>query len=381
MPVLQHTLLFFKNPRKTLISSSHFIALLSFSTSKTQDPPHKTQDPPHKTPFIVDYLTTSFGFSSEKAISLSTNLTHIKSPRKPDSVVSFFRNCGLSDANIRDLISWRPRFLSSNVERTLLPKVRILQGLGLAGSGLAEVVVSNPRLLVVSAEPVINFVKTLLHSEEDVIKFLKRSKWEFSAATVENKIRPNISILQSCGASSSKIATLLVRNPNFFAQNPRWVKDLTNRIEEMGLPCQNGMFFYAVFTVGSMSKTVLEAKFNLFKSFGWSDVDILSAFAKAPEYVKYSERKSQEAMNYFVKELACEPSYIVRYPKLLSYSLENRIIPRCNVLRILKSKELLNKNPNLYPIVSLSEEKFLKQYVRPYMKIAPDICQAHLGRI
>jgi len=54
---------------------------------------------------------------------------------------------------------------------------------------------------------------------------------------------------------------------------------------------------------------------------------------------------------------------IVKYPSLLGYSLETRIIPRYRVLKALMSKKISNRRMNFPYIVYLTEKRFLEEYI------------------
>lgn len=269
--------------------------------------------------------------------------------------------------------------LCANVEKTLVPKVRILQELGLSRSGLAELIMLKPRVLIASVEPFIKFLRPLLGSKDDVIKTLNRIQWNITDKSIETLVQPNILFLKECGTSDEMIAKFMVRNPNFFFQYPTRLKDTVNLVEKLGLTQERGAFIYAIFILGSMSKRAVKAKFDLFKSLGWSDADAISAFVRAPECVKYSEKKIRASMDYFVKELEYNPSYVASNPKILTYSLEKRIIPRLNILRILKSKELLKRSIGLYAVASMSEKRFLERFLNPHKESVPEVLKVYTG--
>lgn len=144
--ILHRKYLFCKNSCKFLVSFHQYRFPQPFSTVSTVKKPRQN-------PFLVDYLINTCGFSREKAVSASTGINTIHSPENPDSVINFLKDCGLSKAQIRYIITWRPKLLSANVEKTLFPKVRIFQELGFSGSGLAEQIMLKPQFLVSSAVP------------------------------------------------------------------------------------------------------------------------------------------------------------------------------------------------------------------------------------
>lgn len=332
---------------------------------------------------MVDYLINSCGFSKDKAIFTASHVAHIKSPDNPDSVLKFLKGTGLNDTYIRDLISLRPRLLSSNVEKNIQPKVKALQELGLSGSDLGDIILRNSSIFVRSIDnqilPSIEFLRSILYTDEDVIKAIKRSEWLLTCG-VHQRMMPNIEILRNCGVCDKKIKRCIIQNARFLLQTPSWLGNIVKQVEgEFGVSRNSGLFCYALEVVGSLSKSTIESKFQIFKSFGWSDSDVKLMFRKLPYCLGLSEANLQKGLNFLMKELGYDASYITHHPKLLCYSLEGRIIPRHAVVELLKSKELSKKIPSLYTFVSLSEDHFLKEFVFPYKDKAPDVYATYLS--
>ncbi|KAK4722348.1 hypothetical protein R3W88_012581 [Solanum pinnatisectum] len=111
---------------------------------------------------------------------------------------------------------------------------------------------------------------------------------------------------------------------------------------------------------------MLDRKIGIFKSFGWSDDDILHMFRKLPYCLSLSEVRIQKALNLFMKELGVKSVYLVSYPTLLMHSLEKRVVPRMQVLKILDEKKLKRRELILYTVVRLTESKFMEYFVLPY---------------
>ncbi|KAH0683607.1 hypothetical protein KY290_022230 [Solanum tuberosum] len=59
---------------------------------------------------------------------------------------------------------------------------------------------------------------------------------------------------------------------------------------------------------------MLDRKIGIFRSFGWSDDDILPMFRKLPYCLALSEVRIQKALNLFMKELGVKSAYLVSYP-------------------------------------------------------------------
>ncbi|XP_022764323.1 uncharacterized protein LOC111309562 [Durio zibethinus] len=124
-------------------------------------------------------------------------------------------------------------------------------------------------------------------------------------------------------------------------------------------------FLVALQALLQISKSAWERKFNVFKQWGWSDEDIVSAFEKYPRFMMFSEHKVTALMNFFINTMGLKSSYIANRLVFLSYRLERRIIPRCSVLRALLSKGLIEKfSVNL--MLMYTENEFLQRFVNPY---------------
>ncbi|XP_077219605.1 uncharacterized protein LOC143853753 [Tasmannia lanceolata] len=369
---LSHSRFLLRNTQRTLFS---FGISLPFSTTVI------TKSPTPQNTFIIDYLINSCGFSRDEAIDTSIGFTHINSPEKPDSVLKFLKQSGFDNTHIKNLISRRPRFLSSNIDETLKPKFEFLQNLGLSGPSLADLIIKNNKILLKDIDthlkPSIDYLQTFLQTNENIISALKKNS-SILSLDLQKIIIPNVEFLRQCGVSDRQISDLLLKEPRFFAQKLDWLEKLISRVETLGVQSGSGMFVDALIVISTMSKTTLESKFELFKRFGWSEKDISSAFRKSPDFLIFSERKIGAMMDFLLNKLSYKPSEIAFRPKLFTYSLEKRLIPRNEVLKILKSKGLLERNHDLLSVANLSEKTFRKDYVLRYIDRAPDLQQAYM---
>lgn len=100
-------------------------------------------------PSITHYLISSFGISADWAMKVSTskNLSCIKTPEQPDSVVSFLKEIGLSDSQIRSLVLFDPNLLTPSVDNIYRPWSRALLDTGFTEQMLAQSIQSNPLCL------------------------------------------------------------------------------------------------------------------------------------------------------------------------------------------------------------------------------------------
>ncbi|KAM0914297.1 hypothetical protein ACQ4PT_011510 [Festuca glaucescens] len=73
-------------------------------------------------PFAAeDYLVTACGLTRAQALKASKGLSHLRSPSNSDAVLAFLSGLGLSSSDIAAVVSADPKFLCSNVDKTLAP--------------------------------------------------------------------------------------------------------------------------------------------------------------------------------------------------------------------------------------------------------------------
>ncbi|KAH0902706.1 hypothetical protein HID58_042209 [Brassica napus] len=87
------------------------------------------------------------------------------------------------------------------------------------------------------------------------------------------------------------------------------------------------------------------------------DTEAVSDTKKAIELVKEKIEFALNQMNWPLK-------VVPLFPQLLGYSMEKRIVPRCNVIKALIAKGLLgSESPSIPCVLAYTNEAFLKRYV------------------
>ncbi|KAF6147325.1 hypothetical protein GIB67_025884, partial [Kingdonia uniflora] len=72
----------------------------------------------------------------------------------------------------------------------------------------------------------------------------------------------------------------------------------------------------------ALSKATWEAKMEIFRSYGFSENELISMFRNSPKFMRISEKKLKSGLYFFINKLELEPSYLVKYASLLTCSLE-----------------------------------------------------------
>lgn len=360
-----------KNGGKRHFISMYCIKLELFCSSTT-------------TPNLMpEFLVNSLGFSTEKAISASSKVTCLKpGNNKPNLVLNFFKQIGLDNTQIKILVYPAPRLLFADVGKTLEPKVRVLQEIGLSGSDLVRVISkSGPFLrtgLDTSIRPSLEYLRKLLGKDETVAKVLKRSP-ALLHYRLDRVMARNILFFLNHGCSSLDIEKLILRNPTIFVQKLEWLEDIVQRVEKDFCICRDSqMFYYGVEMLSSLSKSSLEMKLGIFRSFGWSESDIITMVQRLPLCLTTSEVKLRNVLKFFMEELRYESSYVARHPTLIMFSLEKRVLPRIKIWQLLKEKQVIKKVPCFYTVIKCSEREFLENYVLPVRDEIPEVYELYI---
>ncbi|XP_042422793.1 uncharacterized protein LOC122010356 isoform X2 [Zingiber officinale] len=139
--------------------------------------------------FMVEYLVNTCGFSADDASKVSKSLPRNKSTENPDVVLGFLRYQGFDGANLRKVISLRPRLLGCHVEKNLAPKFQIFRDMGLSESDVIDVVLLHPAIIDLNFQntllPRLKVWESLFGSKEILLNNLRRHGW-FMTTNIEN---------------------------------------------------------------------------------------------------------------------------------------------------------------------------------------------------
>ncbi|CAN6478249.1 unnamed protein product [Victoria cruziana] len=356
-----------------------------FSTSTTHEgDPSSSTNARKKVPSleIMDYLVTSCGLPSEEAAGICSKLSNSANVRRAEKVISFLKESGFEDTEIRKTINACPNFLSSSLEKTLIPKVRAFQESGLSGPHLARLVASNPIVLGMSLTkkitPIIGIFTSSLRDEEDVARGIRRffSRY-FSSNDIVKKMAINLATLRSRGVSDRSLSKLLVTRPTLFALKLGSLLAMVDRAHELGFDYSSTMFHRALFVVSSMNKSIWDAKVDILNNNGWNQDEITLAIRKEPSFMRLSRSNLQKKLHFFMRVLKYKPAELAMTPCILMFSMEKRVIPRVTVVNMLNSANIPKKNRNLLTVLQMKENVFYEEYVLKYMDECPDVLQAY----
>ncbi|XP_076947967.1 transcription termination factor MTEF18, mitochondrial-like [Bidens hawaiensis] len=334
----------------------------------------------------VDYLINSLNFSKQDAISLSEgNLTNLTSTINSDCILTTFKNYGLTLTQIKQIVSSVPKILNCKAHKTLQPKLRVFHELGLSGSDLVVLIRRNPEVFGFGLQtriiPGINLLKMYLGSDENVVTFINKSRWLYFTNYSMKRLSTNVTLLQNLGLSNERIVKFMLSNPESFMVNPKLFENRVNYVEEkLGISRGLRGFIHGVSVALYVTDAEVEKKMNLFRSFGWSDSDIGLLVKAQPYCLNKSEDNIHEKLEFLMTGLGYKPDYLIRCSTFFTFSLNKRVIPRNNMLKILKDKKLVKGKLMLITVVSYSELRFLK-FLRGFEGDVPGLCEMYMDSV
>ncbi|XP_074559444.1 transcription termination factor MTERF8, chloroplastic-like [Curcuma longa] len=378
MKRLHHFSLFCKTVAYTRSPRSHdaalLFAVLPYSASAGGD-----ASTTGKHMFMAHYLVDSCGFDQEKAAEASKLLDGIQARQQPDSVLAFLKSYGFDDSTVKRLLLFVPKCLLLDVEKTLVPKFRAFEDLGLSPSDIVRLVRSNPSTVNMKHERAvrkIEFWQDLLGSKDAVLKLFKSNHWVLGYS-INKRIQPNLEMLRECGVDGQKLAFMFRFRPMFITQKTDTLKSLINRVEDLGVPRTSGMFHRTLCALMVANPKRFKMQMELFRSFGWSEGDFVVAFQKYPALLGRSLKTLQINMEFLIHEAGYASSYIATRPVLLTLSLERRLIPRHRILATLKSRGHCERDYKVTTYMVDSEAQFVEKYIIRYKDRYPDLSELY----
>ncbi|XP_043723927.1 uncharacterized protein LOC122670944 [Telopea speciosissima] len=324
----------------------------------------------------VDYLINRCGLNQESALKASQRF-NIKSTTKADAVLAILNSYGLLKPYISNLISKDPTILSVD-PKTILVKMDFFSNMGIAVPDLARMFCRDPSILAgASLEkqivPSMDFLKSFVHNDKNVAVALSRLRW---IKGIQRVMEPNIGILRNHGVPDSGISKLIIRRPQLLTWKQPHFNEVVLQTKELGFDPSSMMFIHAICSLSQMNKTTLEMKMEVFRSFGWSEDEILCLFRKQPHCLTRSEKILRMRLDYFMNKMSWTAAEVAKNPVVLLLSMEKRTVPRYSVIQVLLSQGLMKKQ-SISTALILKEEQFLENFVRKYHQELPQLLKEY----
>ncbi|XP_021766814.1 uncharacterized protein LOC110731277 [Chenopodium quinoa] len=336
-------------------------------------------------PNFANYFVECLGFSRQHALSTSAKLAryrHIRGFKKvcecnsnfienANSVIKFLKQIGLEQSHVQDVIISNPRILFSNVDKTLMPKNEVFLKMGFSRSDVIDVVKVNPSIFFAGSiiVPLLQALREIMSCDSHVIDILKKLRGMRLHGISKNFV-PNVALLQNYGIPIESIRKFMLRMPFTFSRKPDIFEDVVIRVEkDLGIARDSPKFLLGIHMLASVNKETFNSKIEMFKSFGWTESDVLALFRRQPSCFGLSVATIKKKLAFFMTELGYQPDSLISWSLLLTYNLEKRMVPRHMVILALKEKGLIRMDYPFHSATSLSESRFLERFVLPFKEV------------
>ncbi|XP_024015485.1 transcription termination factor MTERF2, chloroplastic isoform X2 [Eutrema salsugineum] len=358
------------------------------------------QDGRKEKTFTVSYLVDSLGLARKLADSICRKVSS-QSKGDPDSVLTLLRSHGFTDPQISRIITVYPRFLMLNAEESLGPKLQFLQSRGATSSELTEIVSKVPKILGIKKDKAFSvyydFIKEIIEADKSS-KYVKLCHSSPEGSAQENKLR-NVLALRELGVPQKLLFSMLISNFQSVSGKERF-EESVKKVLDMGFDPTTLKFVHALHAVYQMSDKTIEEKVNVYKRLGFDVEDVWEMFKKCPnilalseqkilnstetilglgfcrdevammvkcypQCIRYSAESVKKKTEFVVKKMNWPLKAVALFPQVLGYSMEKRIIPRCNVIKALMPKGLLGTElPSMPCVLACTDQAFLNKYLK-----------------
>ncbi|KAK1369158.1 hypothetical protein POM88_035250 [Heracleum sosnowskyi] len=337
--------------------------------------------------FKISFLKNKCGLSGKSLIRACRSLNFDSCDQRPDSVVDLFRTFGFPLSSITKIISNDPRILRDfHPQNILKPKLDFLLSISLSQAEVVAIVTKNPRILARSLanylKPSLKMLDSITGSYTTTLSVLKYNP-KILCYDLSKTLLLNTQVLLTLGVSHSQILKFFKsygRRPVFATPHDKF-RNSVLKLKDMGFDLESSYFCNAVHTLCFVTDSTWKSKCVLFRSFGFSNDEILLMFKKLPLFMCFSQKNIIASLDFFVNKLQWTPSRLLNNPVVLAYSLQKRTIPRCSVLQVLFSKKLASKSYMLSTIVAMPQRQFLKEFVNAHKDEVPEVMDAYHGKL
>ncbi|XP_010555857.1 PREDICTED: uncharacterized protein LOC104825255 isoform X4 [Tarenaya hassleriana] len=183
----------------------------------------------------------------------------------------------------------------SRNEETLSEKLAFFRSILGSNDDVARIVAAYPKMLQYSLEnklmPNYQFMKSILGRDEVVAKSIRR--WSaLLCIGIQNNLAVKVSFLRESGLPCSSIAKLMENSPRVFGMSSTSkLEESVKKAMDLGFKPSNPLVVSAIRAICQISGSIWDRKVELYRKWGWSKEDFVTAFKKHPSIMFTSEEK------------------------------------------------------------------------------------------
>ncbi|PUZ66064.1 hypothetical protein GQ55_3G276900 [Panicum hallii var. hallii] len=303
----------------------------------------------------ASYLVGSGGLSPAAA-AVASRWVRVCSTAKADAVLALLRHHGFSGAQIAQLLRAAPRVLLTDPDKIIRPKLRFFDSLGVGATVLAQsnlITRSLDKFLV----PCVEFLRGIVGTDANLRTALTRRPC-FLGRLNQKKLRPAVENLRRHGLSDEAISKLIVLNMGVLGMAPNRIAVIFEDLEALGLPITDPRFVGCFACMSMLKPETIWRRMALYQCFGLSQCQVARAFMTQPQILTLTDGNIQRKLLFFQDELKIALPQVIALPKILTFSVEKNILPKCAVLSLLMREGKIQRGINLLGRLGVSAKDF-----------------------
>nr|CAB3502640.1 unnamed protein product [Digitaria exilis] len=331
----------------------------------------------------VHFLRHSCGLSEADAAKAAERARgRLRSTKNAHAVLALLRDTlGMSPATVARLVAVHPAVIKSS---TIDAKIDFyLLELGLTAAEVRRFVLASPyRFLNPGLDgrlrPNYRILRDLLGSKENVLAAVKQSI-ELIYENLDVVLLPKLQALRDYGVTEDVLIKLVITHPKALVHRSSRFNEGLAAMRDFGVSPASGIFPYTFGVFAKIYQSKWDRRLENYLSLGWTEAQVRRAFIRHPYCMSRSDDKVRQLMCFLSEKLGWGPEYVASSPTVFSFSYEKRVLPRYKVLKILLSRGVLKKGIRMGHL-TLSEKKFMENYVIRHQDTIPEVLEAYGAR-
>ncbi|PVH62407.1 hypothetical protein PAHAL_3G286300 [Panicum hallii] len=162
---------------------------------------------------------------------------------------------------------------------------------------------------------------------------------------------------------------------------PNRIAVIFEDLEALGLPITDPRFVGCFACMSMLKRETIWRRMALYQCFGLSQCQVARAVMTQPQLLNLTDGNIQRKLLFFQDELKIALPQVIALPKILTFSVEKNILPKCAVLSLLMREWKIQRSINLLGSLGVSAKDFSERYVKKYEKDLPDVVRAYEGKL
>ncbi|XP_019092284.1 PREDICTED: transcription termination factor MTERF2, chloroplastic-like [Camelina sativa] len=181
----------------------------------------------------------------------------------------------------------------------------------------------------------------------------------------EKRLEEHFNVYKRFGLTVSDIWQLFKKCPAFLGYSENRIFQTFDTLKKCGL-CEDEVLL--VFKKNPLCLRASEQQIlnslETFIGLGFSRDEYVMMVKCFPQCIGYSAEMVKKKTEFVVKKMNWPLKDMTLFPQVLGYSMEKRIVPRCNVVKALMSKGSLGSElPPMASVLACTDQAFLNRYV------------------